>query len=212
MGWFCLYAEGMEPLGIEGAWVFTPRVFSDDRGDFLESFQGAGFAEAVGHRLDVAQVNTSVSRRGTLRGVHFADVPPGQAKYVTCTSGAVLDVAIDIRTGSPTFGEWACVQLDDQDRRAIYVAEGLGHAFLALTDDATVSYLCSQPYRPGAEHGIDPLDRALRLPWPDDVEVLLSDKDAAAPSLETAAADGLLPTYDDCLALYQTLRESAPAG
>lgn len=199
-------------MAVDGAWVFTPTVWRDDRGAFLESFQGAGFAAAVGHPLFVAQVNTSVSRRGTLRGVHFADVPPGQAKYVTCTRGAVLDVAIDIRTGSPSFGRWDAVQLDDQERRAIYLAEGLGHAFLALTDDATVSYLCSQPYRPGAEHGIDPLDPALGLPWPSDVEVLLSDKDAAAPSLDTAAADGLLPTYEDCLTLYATLRAQAQPG
>ena len=196
----------MEPMAVDGAWVFTPKVWRDERGAFLESFQGSAFAEAVGHRLSVAQVNTSVSRRGTLRGVHFADVPPGQAKYVTCTRGAVLDVAIDIRTGSPTFGQWDAVQLDDQDRRAIYVAEGMGHAFLALTDEATVSYLCSEPFRPGAEHGIDPLDPALGLPWPSDVELVLSDKDAAAPSLETAAAAGLLPSYEDCLALYESLR------
>ena len=201
----------MEPMAVDGAWVFTPKVWRDERGAFLESFQGEGFAAAVGHRLSVAQVNTSVSRRGTLRGVHFADVPPGQAKYVTCTRGAVLDVAIDIRTGSPTFGQWDAVQLDDQDRSAIYLAEGMGHAFLALTDEATVSYLCSEPYRPGAEHGIDPLDPALGLPWPSDVEVLLSDKDAAAPSLEAAAADGLLPAYADCQALYERLGKGTPS-
>ena len=202
----------MKALRIDGAWVFTPQLHRDDRGVFLEVFRGAEFAAATGHSLQVAQVNTSVSVRGTLRGIHFADVPPGQAKYVTCATGAILDVIVDIRVGSPTFGQWDSVSIDDEDRRAVYLAEGLGHAFIALSESATVSYLCSEPYRPGAEHGIDPLDPALGLPWPSDVEVLLSDKDAAAPSLEAAAADGLLPTYEDCLALYQNLRQEAPAG
>ncbi|GMA94276.1 hypothetical protein GCM10025881_11000 [Pseudolysinimonas kribbensis] len=94
-----------------------------------------------------------------MRGIHFADVPRGQAKYVTATRGAVLDYAIDIRVGSPTFGRWDSVLLDDVDRRAIYVAEGLGHCFVALTDDATVSYLVSDTYSPTAEHGVNPSTR-----------------------------------------------------
>jgi dTDP-4-dehydrorhamnose 3,5-epimerase len=154
----------------------------------------------------VKQANHSVSSRGTLRGVHFADVPPGQAKYVYCTRGAVLDVVVDIRVGSPTFGVSDAVRLDDVDRRGIYLSEGLGHAFLALTDDANVTYLCSEPYNPTGEHGISPLDPALELPWPDDVEPLLSDKDAAAPTLAEAKESGLLPSYDVCTAFYENLR------
>lgn len=196
----------MKPLRIEGAWVSTPQLHRDDRGVFLEVLRGKEFADAVGHTLQVAQVNTSVSVRGTLRGIHFADVPPGQAKYVTCAAGAVMDVVVDIRDGSPTFGEWEAVLLDDDDRRSVYLAEGLGHAFVALTDDATVSYLCSQPYRPGHEHGVNPLDPALAIAWPDDVDILLSDKDAAAPLLEEARAADLLPAYDDCQVLYAGLR------
>ena len=107
---------------------------------------------AVGHRLDLQQANCSVSAAGVLRGIHFADVPPGQAKYVTCVKGAVLDVAIDVRVGSPTFGTWDAVLLDDVDRRAVYLSEGLGHAFLSLEDDSTVLYLCSTGYSPGREH------------------------------------------------------------
>jgi dTDP-4-dehydrorhamnose 3,5-epimerase len=194
-------------LQVPGAWSFTPRQFSDPRGVFLEWFKADALEQVLGHRLQVAQANHSVSARGTLRGVHFADVPPSQAKYVYCTRGAVLDVVVDIRVGSPTFGVSDAVLLDDQDRRGVYLSEGLGHAFLALTDDANVTYLCSTPYAPGREHGISPLDPALGLPWPDDVAPLLSDKDAAAPTLEQARADGLLPDYAQCTAFYAGLRE-----
>ena len=138
----------MEPLGIEGAWVFTPQVHRDDRGSFLETFRGEEFAAALGYRLDVAQVNCSVSRRGVIRGIHYADVPPGQAKYVCCLSGAVVDVVVDLRAGSPSFGKWEAVRLDDSSRRAVFLAEGLGHGFMAVSDQATVTYLCSTPYAP----------------------------------------------------------------
>ncbi len=193
-------------LKVPGAWEFTPKQWPDGRGVFLEWFKAPAFREAVGHDLVVKQANHSVSSKGTLRGVHFADVPPGQAKYVYCTRGAVLDVMVDIRVGSPTFGVADAVRLDDADRRAVYLSEGLGHAFLALTDDANVTYLCSEPYNPTGEHGIHPLDTELDLPFPDDVEHLLSDKDAAAPTLAEAAASGLLPVYDACLAHYARLR------
>jgi dTDP-4-dehydrorhamnose 3,5-epimerase len=154
----------------------------------------------------VKQANHSVSSKGTLRGVHFADVPAGQAKYVYCTKGAVLDVIVDIRVGSPTFGTCDAVQLDDQERKAVYLSEGLGHAFLALTDDANVTYLCSEPYNPTGEHGVHPLDTDLALPFPADVEHLLSDKDEAAPTFAEARASGLLPSYQDCLDFYARLR------
>lgn len=193
-------------LAVPGAWVFTPKQFPDDRGVFLEAFKGGVFAEFVGHELTVAQVNVSVSKAGTVRGVHFADVPPGQAKYVYCPRGALLDVAIDIRVGSPTFGAVDSVVLDDKDRRAIYLAEGLGHAFFALQDDTTASYLCSTPYNPTAEHGITPVDPELRLPWPTDIEPLLSPKDTAAPTLQEALEQGLLPTWEACQARYAQLR------
>jgi dTDP-4-dehydrorhamnose 3,5-epimerase len=194
-------------LKVPGAWEFTPRQFPDPRGVFLEWFKAGVVEAAVGHRLGLAQANHSVSGRGTLRGVHFADVPPGQAKYVYCTRGAVLDVVVDLRVGSPTYGVSDAVQLDDVDRRSVYLGEGLGHAFLALTDDANVTYLCSEPYNPTGEHGVHPLDRELDLPWPADVEPLLSDKDAAAPSLAEAAQNGLLPSYAGCVAYYERLRE-----
>ncbi|MCY7366484.1 MAG: dTDP-4-dehydrorhamnose 3,5-epimerase [Frankiaceae bacterium] len=196
----------VDELKVPGAWSFTPRQFPDPRGVFLEWFKAGVLEEAVGHPLTVKQANHSVSSRGTLRGVHFADVPPGQAKYVYCTRGAVLDVIVDIRAGSPTFGVSDAVRLDDQDRRGVYLSAGLGHAFLALTDDANVTYLCSEPYAPGREHGVHPLDPALDLPLPRDVESLLSEKDAAAPTLAEAQESGLLPDYAQCQAFYASLR------
>ncbi len=190
----------MDALDIDGAWVFTPRVLSDSRGSFLEWFRDAEFQADLGHGLDVAQANCSVSRRGVIRGIHFADVPPGQAKYVTCMRGAVLDVVVDLRVGSPGFGRAAAVPLDDETRRAVFIADGLGHAFMALSDEATVLYLCSTPYAPGREHGVHPLDPEIGIAWPEDLEMILSDKDAAAPSLAEARSAGLLPDYGDCLA------------
>ncbi|WP_084964940.1 dTDP-4-dehydrorhamnose 3,5-epimerase [Thermoactinospora rubra] len=196
----------MEPLDIEGAWVFTPAIHADDRGTFLEWFRADRLAEATGRALGLAQANTSVSRRGVLRGVHFADVPPGQAKYVTCLRGAVLDVVVDLRASSPTFGRWTAVELDDVSRRGVFIAEGLGHGFLALSDDAVITYLCSEPYRPAREHGVHPLDPDLGIAWPAGVAPILSPKDAAAPSLAEALAAGTLPDYRECLAFYDKLK------
>ena len=196
----------MDRIGIDGAWLYTPRVHTDQRGDFFESFRAADLEAAVGHRLDLAQFNTSVSRQGVVRGVHFADVPPGQAKYVTCLSGAVLDIVVDVRVGSPRFGRWEAVRLDDENRRGLYIAEGLGHAFMALSERAIVAYLCSTPYTPGREHGVHPLDPALAIDWPTGLTPVLSGKDATAPTFKEALDAGLLPRYDDCLAYAEELR------
>jgi dTDP-4-dehydrorhamnose 3,5-epimerase len=192
-------------LSIEGSFEITPRQFPDDRGVFLESYRGDQLAQAIGHRLEIVQTNVSVSSRGTVRGVHFADVPPSQAKYVTALSGSLIDFVIDIRVGSPTFGTWDSVLLDTVDRRAIYLAEGLGHAICSLADNSTVMYLCSATYDPGREHGVNPLDPTLGLAVPEGVTPVLSTKDAAAPSLSQAAALELLPRYDQCVRFYAEL-------
>ena len=184
----------IQPLGIEGAWEITPQQHGDPRGLFTEYYRFDRLAEAVGHPLRLAQANLSVSARGVVRGVHFADVPPGQAKYVTCVRGAVLDVIADLRVGSPTFGRWEGVQLDEVDRRAVYLSEGLGHGFCALTDDATLSYICSETFNPTGEHSVHPLDPELGIEWPADAPQL-SARDEAAPSLAEALATGLLPDY-----------------
>ena len=186
------------PLTIPGTWLFSPVLREDDRGVFLESFKSDVFTDAVGRPLDLAQMNVSVSQRGTVRGVHFADVPPGQAKYVQCFDGQILDVVVDIRVGSPTFGQWDAVHLDSEHRQGLFVEEGLGHAFCALSDGASVGYLCSTTYAPGRERGINPLDPQIGIPWPGDEHLVLSDKDQAAPTLQEALDLDLLPDYNTC--------------
>lgn len=182
-------------LSIAGAWAFSPDRFDDDRGLFVAPYQEAAFVEAVGAPLRVAQLNQSVSRRGVIRGVHFSDVPPGQAKYVYCPRGALLDVVVDVRVGSPTFGAHQAVRLDSSSYAALYLAEGLGHAFCALEDDTVAGYLCSTPYAPAIERTVSALDPALGLPWPAGLTPVLSERDAAAPTLAEAADAGLLPRY-----------------
>jgi dTDP-4-dehydrorhamnose 3,5-epimerase len=199
-------------LTVPGAWEITPKQHGDPRGVFLEFFQGGPLSEAIGHRFELQQANCSVSAAGVLRGIHFADVPPGQAKYVTCATGAVLDVVVDIRVGSPTFGQWDTVLLDDVDRRAIYLSEGLGHAFMSLKDNSTVLYLCSTGYTPGSEHGIHPLDADVGIVWPTvdragrPLTPQLSDKDLAAPTLKVALEGSLLPTFEGTQTYLGSLR------
>jgi dTDP-4-dehydrorhamnose 3,5-epimerase len=198
-------------LAIEGAYEVTPVVHRDARGLFHEFYRHDRLAEAVGHPLRLAQGNLSVSVREAVRGVHFAAVPPGQAKYVHCVRGAVLDVVVDLRVGSPTFGRWEAVRLDDEERRALYVAEGLGHGFAALTDGATVEYLCSETYSPAREHTVHPLDPALGIDWAV-ADPVLSVRDAAAPSLAEAGRAGLLPDHAACLDWYASLRRASGPG
>lgn len=193
-------------LSIPDAWEITPIIRGDDRGDFLEWYRFDRLEEAAGRSIDLRQANASVSKRGVVRGIHFADIPRGQAKYVTAMHGAVLDFVVDIRVGSPTFGQWDSVLLDDTDRKAVFLSEGLGHAFVALTDDAVVSYLVTDTYAPTREHGISPSDPTIALRFPPEAgEPLLSPKDQEAPSLEEAREAGLLPTWDDAKAFYATL-------
>lgn len=199
-------------LSIPDSYEVTPVQRGDDRGVFLEWYRFDLLEAAVGHPLSLRQANTSVSQRGVVRGIHFADIPPGQAKYVTVTHGAVLDYVVDIRVGSPTFGKWDSVLLDTVDRRAIYISEGLGHAFVALTDDATVSYLVSDVYNPSHEHGINPLDADIALVFPEAAgEPLLSPKDLEAPSLREATERGLLPVWENARDFYAGLDRIAKA-
>ena len=185
-------------LAIPGAWELTPRVHDDDRGAFFEWFTETEFGEMAGHRLNIRQANCSTSAAGVLRGLHFVELPPSQGKYVTCVRGAVFDVVVDIRVGSPTYGRWDSVLLDDASRRSVYIAEGLAHGFLALQDDSTVMYLCSAPYAPQREHAIAATDPDIGIDWPlPNDELLLSDRDAAAPSLAEMREAGLLPTWDE---------------
>jgi dTDP-4-dehydrorhamnose 3,5-epimerase len=192
-------------LAVPDSYALELVPHGDTRGRFTEWFRGDVLAAATGRSFTVEQANHSVSAAGVLRGLHFALVPPGQAKYVYCSAGRVLDVVVDVRVGSPTFGVHDSVLLDSEQPRAVYLSEGLGHAFLSLEDRSSVTYLVSTGYSPGREFGVDPLDRDLDLPWPSDVEFELSAKDRAAPSLSAALEQGLLPTMEQCAARYAEL-------
>jgi dTDP-4-dehydrorhamnose 3,5-epimerase len=182
----------------------------DSRGRFVEWFRADLLSEAIGYTFAPAQANHSISARGVLRGVHYALVPPGQAKYVYCPAGRVLDVIVDLREGSPTFGVHDSVLLDGDQPRAVFLSEGVGHAFVSLADASSATYLVSSPYDPEREFGIDPMDPDLALPWPADLEFEFSAKDRTAPSLAQARERGQLPTMERCAARFAELRAQAP--
>jgi dTDP-4-dehydrorhamnose 3,5-epimerase len=184
------------PLKIEGSWVFTPKKFPDERGSFHEVFKLPLLSETLGFGFEVKQVNQSLSKAGVIRGIHWADVPPGQAKYVFCSKGSIWDVVVDIRVGSPTFGQFDGEVLTAENGKCLLIKEGLGHVFLSLEDDTVVNYLCSEPFSPMTEHGINPLDPAISIPfskmWPSE-NFEVSEKDFHSPTLEQARLHRLLP-------------------
>lgn len=183
-------------LSIPGAFAITNSVHGDERGEFVEWFRADHIKNETGIDFATSQANLSVSQRGTLRGIHFADVPPGQAKYVMCPTGAIQDYVVDIRVGSPTFGQWDSVIITAADRNAILIDVGLGHAFVALEEGTTVSYLVTDYYKPHAEHAINPHDAQLGLEFPFSAEdLLVSAKDREAPSFGDAFASGMLPKW-----------------
>lgn len=195
-------------LNIPGSWEIIPTLHGDSRGLLFEWLTDHEFTAFAGHHFDVRQANCSVSSAGVLRGLHFAQVPPSQAKYVTCVAGSIFDVVVDIRVGSPTFGQWDGVLLDDVNRKTIYISEGLAHGFLALQDNSTVMYLCSAEYNPQREHTICPTDPVLAIDWPlvNGAAPVLSDRDAAAPGLEEVRAAGLLPGWEETVRFIDGMR------
>ncbi|WP_432054885.1 dTDP-4-dehydrorhamnose 3,5-epimerase family protein [Streptomyces sp. bgisy022] len=201
-------------LAVRGAYTFEPEVFPDERGLFVSPFREDAFTAAVGHPLfPVRQSNHSRSRRGVVRGVHYTVTPPGSAKYVYCARGRSLDIVVDVRVGSPTYGRWDAVELEPCAFRAVYFPVGVGHAFVALEDDTVMSYMLSGEYVQANELAVSVLDQALGLPVPDDLEPVLSGRDRAAPLLEQARADGTLPDYAVCRAVEAKLWPSAgPRG
>lgn len=209
--------EGLEPgvvhaLPIPGAWVFIPRVFEDDRGSFHEWFRGEQFTEQLGYPFQVVQANCSYSRRGVVRGIHVADVPPGQAKLVTCLAGSVRDVLVDLREGSPTFGRSIAVELgmpggdvSAAGCAVVHVPIGVGHGFAAKSDVAVVAYLVSEAYNPQAEWEVYPFDPELAVDWGVGAgEALLSAKDQAAPRLQEVR--GRLPQFREARGWEQELQ------
>ncbi|MGW3186100.1 dTDP-4-dehydrorhamnose 3,5-epimerase family protein [Kitasatospora sp. NPDC001119] len=189
----------IEEMKVADAFRITPEQLPDRRGLFFEAWRAGELTELTGRPFAVKQVNFSVSSRNTLRGIHGTKLPPGQAKLVTCVRGAALDVVVDLRVGSPTFGMFDTTLQEAGSGIGVYLPDGLGHAFLALTDDTCMNYLCSQEYVPGTMIDIQALDPELGIPWNLDGPPIRSDKDAAAPTLAEAAAQGLLPSYTSCL-------------
>jgi len=187
----------LTPLNIKGAWLASSHIWVDARGSFCEWFKASEVFEATGVHFDVQQANISQSNRGVIRGIHYSLSSCGQAKWVTCVKGKIMDIVVDIRPSSVTYGEYLSIDLVAGDGRAVLIGQGLGHAFISLEDETTVSYLLSSPYSPGDEYEINPLDPKIGINWNlnlvDGTEIILSQKDSAAPSLSDRAADGKLP-------------------
>ncbi|MFI9639177.1 dTDP-4-dehydrorhamnose 3,5-epimerase family protein [Micromonospora sp. NPDC051925] len=201
----------VQPLDISGAFLISSRSFSDERGAFFEAYREDVLTEVLGYQPKIVQTNYSTSHRNVLRGIHGAAVPPGLAKFVTCVRGSMLDFVVDLRTGSPTFGAWDMIVLDGRGASSVYVEEGLGHAFVALDDDTCVQYQLSELYRPQDVVTVYPLDPEIGLPLRLPDAPILSDRDAAGPTLREAVERGLLPSYAACLAL-RAARAQPPVG
>ena len=184
-------------LGIEGAWLAESPVWSDDRGFFREWFKAEDLRTTTGIDFSIQQANMSQSQRGVIRGIHYSLAPQGQAKWITCASGHVLDVIVDIRPSSATFKKVVQVDLRGGEARALLIGTGLGHGFLALEDNSVLTYLLSSPYAPQDEYEINPMDIDLNVDWQLGLVggsgLIISTKDSQAPSLAQRMAHGKLP-------------------
>ena len=170
---------------LEGVLIIEPRIFKDARGYFFESYNKKAFDEAIGHKVDFVQDNESMSTHGVMRGLHFQRPPYTQAKLVRCVRGRVLDVAVDIRKGSPTYGQHVAVELSEDNHRQFFVPRGFAHGFAVLSDVAVFQYKCDNYYAPEADGGISIADESLGIDWQlDPSEVLLSAKDMKHPLLK----------------------------
>ena len=192
------------PLKISGSWKIEFQKFDDNRGFFYESFKEEDFNNQIGRHLNIKQTNSSSSSKGSVRGIHYALVPPSQAKLVHCQRGSIKDYVIDIRVGSPTFGQFEEVELDENSASAVFIEEGLAHAFVALENQTVVTYFVTEKFNPEREKGINPFDKILNVKWPD-IELILSEKDKQAISLEEAKNQGLLPTFEECQKFIKSL-------
>lgn len=169
---------------IEGVLIIEPQVFGDSRGYFMESFSQRDFAAQTGLEVTFVQDNESRSRRGVLRGLHFQREPHAQAKLVRVVSGRVLDVAVDIRPESPTFGTYVAVELSGTNHRQMFIPKGFAHGYVVLEDDTVFQYKCDEYYHPECEDGIAWNDPHIAIQWPlAESEIILSEKDSNRPTL-----------------------------
>ena len=183
----------IERLSINGAWQTHSRTFEDNRGSFKEWFKNSANVERTGLSFSVAQSNFSKSKKGVIRGIHYSLNPSAQWKWISCISGAILDVVVDIRFDSPTFGSYEEVELNDTNGKGILLQANLGHAFQALTENAIVVYNLSSEYHPDFEEEINPLDKFINIKWPIS-EHTMSAKDLNASSLQDKLKAGVLPS------------------
>ena len=179
---------------IPGVLIIEPRVFKDSRGYFFESFSQREFDEKVtpilGHSINFVQDNESMSSYGVMRGLHYQRMPYTQSKLVRCVKGAVLDVAVDIRKGSPTFGQHVAVELTEDNHRQFFIPRGFAHGFAVLSETAVFQYKCDEFYRPEADGGINIKDESLGIDWRIPVEkAILSEKDLEHTCLKDAVLD-----------------------
>lgn len=182
------------PLGIDGAWLIESPLLLDDRGYFREWFKLSNFKEVTGINFSVSQANVSKSRKNVVRGIHFSNISTGQAKWVTCNRGAVIDYVVDLRSDSPTFKAYELISLQESDGRSIFISGGLGHGFVSLEDDSQITYMLSSEYSPEFEIGINPFDSELNINWESDSSsLILSGKDREAPNLSDILNLGKLP-------------------
>lgn len=183
------------PLSIKGAWLIHTKPHLDSRGEFREVFRKSNFSTDSGVAFEVKQFNRSISHAGVVRGIHGTMGPGGQSKYVTCPFGAILDVVVDLRVDSDTFGKWHAEELTPETGKAMFIEAGLGHAFLALKDHSIVEYLCSEEYSPSSEFSVNPLDKTIGIKFDSYFQgkLQVSDKDTHAPTLAEAILQGLLP-------------------
>ena len=181
------------PLALPEVLLLEPRVFRDDRGYFFEAWSSRTW-EALGRSVSFVQDNTSVSKKGVLRGLHLQH-PHDQGKLVTALTGRIWDVAVDLRVGSPRFGRWIAEELSAENHRQLYVPPGFGHGFCTLSEEAVVSYKCTAHYEPKSELSVRFDDPDLAIPWPIP-EPLLSPKDGAAPRLDELVAAARLPRFE----------------
>jgi len=184
----------LTPLSIEGVWLAKSSVWSDERGSFREWFKSSNLENITKKKFKVEQANISHSVKGALRGIHYSLAEEGQAKWITCVSGLIKDVIVDIRPNSKTYGKWIEVELSGTSGNAVLIGEGLGHGFISLADTSTVAYLVSSPFSPSEEFEINPLDPAIAINWGLPLsELKISDKDKDAPTLEERKEEGKLP-------------------
>lgn len=177
---------------IEGLWLIENHLNNDNRGTFFEWYRKSKLPQDMS--FEINQVNVSFSRKNTIRGIHYSLSKKGQDKWITCLSGEIIDVVVDLRVNSPTFGKFQMFTLSSINMKSLFVTTGLGHSFISKSEISCVSYLLSSEYDPEMEYGVNPLDKKLSIPWSTTTPVL-SQKDHSAPTIEEMRLKNLLPKF-----------------